>query len=43
MFERVVGSARHAAEAVATTLLHDDLAFSLEHFRGLMAGGDPVE
>ncbi|OWK45704.1 FAD-dependent oxidoreductase [Fimbriiglobus ruber] len=33
MFERVVESAAHAAEAVATLLSHDDPALTLEHLR----------
>jgi 2-polyprenyl-6-methoxyphenol hydroxylase-like FAD-dependent oxidoreductase len=35
LFERVTGSAAHAAEAVATVLSHDDLALSLEHLKRL--------
>ncbi|WP_422929311.1 FAD-dependent oxidoreductase [Singulisphaera sp. PoT] len=42
MFERVVDSAQHAAEAVATVLSHDDLAISLEHVRQVIGGGDLV-
>ncbi|QJW97710.1 FAD-dependent oxidoreductase [Frigoriglobus tundricola] len=33
MFERTIGSAAHAAEAVATVLSHDDLALTLEHLK----------
>jgi 2-polyprenyl-6-methoxyphenol hydroxylase-like FAD-dependent oxidoreductase len=43
MFERIIGSAEHAAEDVATALSHDDLALTLDHLRSLLGDGGLTE